>query len=137
MLPTIHFSDAGYYASGITPTIYGGPFTGPDIVQETNLAFYDLDRNCTLQDAIATVSGGAAPTYAHAYLLAVGDVNNVVEILQSSEILPSSVYRSVPAIKFTKGERLLVRGVQMTNSGSGVEATQLMLRFAPRAEKSV
>lgn len=132
MLPTIHFNDAGYYASGVTPTIYGGPFVGPDTVQETNLAFYDLDRNVTLQDAIATVSGGAAPTYSHAYLLAVGDVNNVVAVLLASELQPAAIQRSVPALKFNKGERLFVRGVQLTNSGSGAEATVLMLRFAPK-----
>jgi len=132
MLPTIHFNDAGYYAAGVTPTIYGGPFVGPDTVQETNLAFYDMDRDVTVQDAIASVSGGAAPTYAHAYLLAVGDVNNVCAVLISGELLGNSVQRSVPALKFKKGERLFVRGVQLTNSGAGVEATVLMLRFAPK-----
>lgn len=132
MLPTVHVNDAGTYAAGVTPTIYGGPFSGPDTVAETSLAFYDFDRDVTLQDAIASVSGGGNPTYAHAYRLAVGDVNNVVAVLYANELQGGSVQRSVPAVKFKKGERLYVTGAQLTNSGSGAEATVLMLRFAPK-----
>ncbi len=126
MLPTVHFSDPG---SGTAGTIYGGAFLGPDTCQETSLVFYDIDRDCTLQDAIAALATGAAPAQGHAYLLSIGDVNSVVHVFLAAELLPASVQRSVPAIKFMKGDRIFIRGVALT---AVLEATVLTLRFAPK-----
>lgn len=129
MLPAIHVNDAGNATAG---TIFGGPFTGPDTVQETNLAFFDITRDVTLQDAVAQLASGAAAVQGHAYLLAVDDVNAVVAVVQASELQPASIIRSVPALKFKAGQRLFVRAVQL--SGTAAEATILMLRWAPSAQ---
>lgn len=126
MLPTIHVSDPGSATAG---TIYGGPFLGPDTIQETSLAFFDIDRECSLQDAVAQLSSGAAPAQGHAYLISVGDVNSVIAVLLASDILPTAVFRSVPAVKFHKGDRVFIRGVALT---AVLEATILTLRFAPK-----
>ena len=129
MLPTVHFNDAGSATAG---TIFGGAFLGPDVCQENSLTFYDVDRECTLQDAIASLTTGASPAQGHAYLLSINDVNQVVHVFIASELLPTAVFRSVPAIKFHKGDRIFIRGVALT---AVLEATVLMLRFAPRAER--
>jgi hypothetical protein len=130
MLPTVHVNDPGSATAG---TIFGGAFLGPDTFQETNLAFYDIDRDCTLQDAIAGTAAGAAAAQGHAYLLSIGDVNSVVHVFLAAEIQPTSVQRSVPAIRFKKGDRIFIRGVALT---AVLEATVLMLRFAPSAQVS-
>lgn len=127
-LPQNTINDAGNATVG---SIYGGPFTGPDIFQETNLAFLVFDRDVTLKDAIAQLSSGAAPGQSHAYLLAIGDVNNVVAVLQSTQIPPNSQFRHVPPIKFKKGETLYIRGVQLSEaSTAAAEATVLVLSWA-------
>lgn len=128
MLPQSTINDAGSVSIG---TIYGGPFIGPDVFQETNQAFLVLDRDVTLKDAIAQLSDGSAPSQGHAYLLAVGDVNNVVAVLQSTQLPPNSQYRHVPPLKFKKGETLYVRGVQLSEaSTAAAEATVLVLSWA-------
>lgn len=128
MLPQNTINDAGSASVG---TIYGGPFIGPDTFQETNQAFLVFDRDVTLKDAIAQLSDGSAPTQGHAYLLAVGDVNNVVAALQSTQLPPNSQYRHVPPLKFKKGETLYVRGVQLSEaSTAAAEATVLVLSWA-------
>jgi len=128
MLPQNTINDDGNATVG---TIYGGPYTGPDVFQETNLAFLVLDRDVTLKDAIAQLSDGSAPSQSHAYLLAVGDVNNSVVVLYSTQLPPNSQYRHVPPVKFKKGETLYIRGVQLSEaSTAAAEATVLVLSWA-------
>lgn len=127
-MPQNTINDAGSASVG---TIYGGPYTGPDVFQETNLAFLVFDRDVVLKDAISQLSDGSAPTQSHAYLLAVGDVNNAVVVLQSTQLPPNSQYRHVPPIKFKKGETLYIRGVQLSEaSTAAAEATVLVLSWA-------
>lgn len=128
MLPQSTINDAGNATAG---SVYGGPFTGPDTFQENDLSFLVFDRDVTLKDAISQLASGAAPGQSHAYLLAVGDVNNVIAVLQSTQIPPSSQYRHVPPLKFKKGETLFVRGVQLSEaSTAAAEATVLVLSWA-------
>ena len=128
MLPQNSVNDPGNATVG---TIYGGPFTGPDTVQETNETFLVIDRDVTLKDAIAQLSTGAAPGQAHAYLISVGDLQHVVAVLQSTQLPPNSQYRHVPPLKFSKGETIYVRGVQLSEaSTAAAEATVLVLSWA-------
>lgn len=128
MLPQNTFNDDGSASEG---TIYGGPFTGPDTCQESNNTFLVFDRDVTLKDAIVMLSSGAAPGQAHAFALAVGDVNNVVGVLYSAQLPPNSQYRHVPPLKFKKGETLYVRGIQLSEaSTAAAEATVLVLSWA-------
>ena len=129
MQPQSIFNDAGTAAPG---TIFGGAYSGPDTDQITNLAFLDIDRDSvTLQDAVSSLTSGAAPAQQHAYLISVGDVQNVVGVLLSIQIPPNSNLRRPPALKFTKGQRIFIRGVQL--SGAAAEATQLLLLWAKPA----
>lgn len=128
MLPQNTINDDGNATVG---TIYGGPFTGPDTFQETNETFLVFDRDVTLKDAISQLSTGAAPGQSHAYLIAVGNVQNVVAVLQSTQLPPNSQFRHVPALKFKKGEVLYIRGVQLSEaSTAAAEATVLVLSWA-------
>jgi hypothetical protein len=124
MLPQATFSDSGNATAG---TVYGGPYTGPDTVMETNLSFLDVTENVKIRDAIAQLVSGAAPAQQHAYLVSVGDVTNVVGVIYSTQIPPNSNLRTPPPLKFAKGERVFVRGCQL--SGSSAEATQLVLSW--------
>lgn len=128
LLPHANFSDDGNATVG---TIYGGPFTGPDTCQETGLTFLQLDRDVTLQDAIASLDDGTAPAQKHAYLISVGDTQNVVLIIQSVSVPPNSNQRVVTHYKFKKGQTLYVRAVQLSEAGAAAaEATNLLLAWA-------
>lgn len=122
MLPQATLNSAGSATAG---TIYGGAFEGPLTVQETNLTFIRLTRPVTLRDAIAGSSTGAAAAQGHAYLIAVGNVQNVVGILFADALAPTSVVRHVTPFKFPAGVDLFVRAVQL--SGVAAEATVLKL----------
>lgn len=112
-------------------TIYGGPFTGPDTCEETGNAFLTLDRDVQLKDAISALTDGSAPAQQHAYLISVGDTQNVVGIIRSTQTPPNSNLRSVPPLKFKKGETIYVRGVQLSEPGTAAaEATVLTLAWA-------
>jgi len=130
MLPTVHFNDTGSATAG---TIYGGAFLGPDTCQETSLAFFDIDRECELKDAVATLATGLPLAQGHAYLLSVNDVNAVIGVLLGSDCRPDVPNRSVPALKFHKGDRLFVRGVALT---AVLEASVLTLRFGSKASQA-
>lgn len=131
MLPQNTFNDPGSATAG---TLFGGPYTGPDVCQETNEAFLVLDKDVTLHDAIAMDTGGQAPSQSHAYAISVGDVSNVVAYLYSSQIPPLSQYRSVPALHFKKGEVLYIRGIQLSEaSTAAAEPTILVLSWAGKA----
>lgn len=128
MLPQNTFNDNGSATAG---TVYGGPFVGPDTCQESNNPFLVLDRDVTLKDAISMLSDGSSPGQSHGYLISVGDTSNVVAVLYSSQIPPATQYRSVPPLKFKKGETLYVRGVQLSEaSTAAAEATVLVLSWA-------
>lgn len=128
MLPQNTFNDAGSASVG---TIYGGPFVGPDTCQENGLSFLVLDRDVTLKDAIAQLSSGAAPDQSHAYLVSIGDLQNVVAVLYSTQMPPNSQYRHVPPMQFKKGETMYIRGVQLSEaSTAAAEATVLVLSWA-------
>ena len=128
MLPQNSFNDAGSASQG---TIYGGPFVGPDVVQETGLTFLVMDKDVTLKDAIAQLANGAAPGQSHAYLISVGDLQNVIAVLYSTQLPPNSQYRHVPPLNFKKGETVYVRGVQLSEaSTAAAEATVLVLSWA-------
>jgi len=129
MLPQLTLSDPGSATAG---TPYGGPFTGPDQILENGETSFTFPRRVVLKDAIAQLPNGQAPTQAHAYLLAVGTVQNVVAILYSTQIPPNSQYRSVPHIIFNAGAKLYVRGVQLSEASTpAAEATNLILMFDP------
>lgn len=128
MLPQNTFNDAGSASAG---TIYGGPFIGPDQCQENGLTFLNIDRDVTLKDAISQLSNGADPTQAHAYLVSVGDVQNVVAILYSTQIPPNSQFRHVPPLNFKKGETIYIRGVQLSEaSTAAAEPTVFVMSWA-------
>jgi len=129
MLPQLTVSDPGSATAG---TPYGGPYTGPDQFLENGQTQFTFPRRVALRDAIAQLSNGSAPTQAHAYLLGVGNVQNVVAILYSTQIPPNSQYRSVPHLLFNAGATLYVRGVQLSEaSTAAAEATNLILMFDP------
>ena len=125
MLPQATASDAGTATPG---TIYGGAFTGPDSFLETNQTFLTIARNVVLKDAIAQLSSGGAPSNAHAYLISVGNLQNVIAVLYSTQLPPNSQFRHVPPLRFNQGDIVFVRGVQL--AGTAAEATQLVLSFA-------
>lgn len=127
MQPQSKFTDAGTATVG---TEFGGPYAGPDTDVITNLAFLDFDKDVTLNDAIAQLAAGTAPAQQHAYLISVGDVQNVIAVLYSTQMPPNSNLRVVPGLKFKKGERLFVRGAQLSGAQ---EATQLVLVWASPA----
>ena len=128
MLPQTTISDPGNATVG---TVFGGPFTGPDTIIENNETRLTLDRDVELKDAIAQLSSGAATGQAHAYLVSVGDLQNVVVVLYSSQLVPGAAFRKVPKVRFKKGETLYVRGVQLSEaSTAAAEATQLILNWA-------
>ncbi len=130
MQPTEIISDAGNATAG---TPYNGPYTGPDQFLSSGLTYLDIDRNVVLTDAIAQLQNGGAPTQLHAYLLSLDDVQHVVAVLYSSQILPSTSVqaRVVPHILLPAGHKLFIRGVQMSEaSTAAAEATQLILSFA-------
>jgi len=129
MLPQLTVSDPGSATAG---TPYGGPFTGPDQFLENGQTQFTFPRRVVLRDAIAQLANGQAPTQAHAYLLGIGNVQNVVAILYSTQIPPNSQYRVVPRILFNAGATLYVRGVQLSEaSTAAAEATNLILMFDP------
>lgn len=130
MLPQATLNDAGD-ATGGTP--YGGPFTGPDVFQETGQEFLVFDRNVTLGDAVAFLqNSAAAPSQNHAYLLSVGSVQNVVGVLYSNQLNPANNQRVVPKLKFGAGQTLYIRAVQLSEAGTAAaEATTLVLKWTP------
>lgn len=128
MLPQNTIQDDGSASVG---TVYGGPFTGPDTILENNETRLTLDRDVTLKDAISQLSDGSTPTQSHAYLVSVGDLQNVVVVLYSTQMVPGAAFRKVPAVNFKKGETIYVRGVQLSEaSTAAAEATQLILNWA-------
>lgn len=128
LLPQNLINDAGSSSAG---SVYGGPFTGPDSFQETGLTFLIFDRDVTLKDAISQLGGGGAPTQQHAYLLSVGDTQNVVGVLYSTQLPPNSQFRHVVPLSFKKGETLYIRAVQLSEASTPeAEATQLVLSWA-------
>lgn len=127
MQPQSIFTDPGVATVG---TIFGGPFAGPLTDQLTGLTFLDVDRNVTLYDAIASLATGAAFAQAHAYLIGVGDVQNVVGVIKSTQVPPNSNLRRPPSLKFSKGQRIFVRSVQLSGA---IEAGELTLLWAKPA----
>ncbi len=128
MLPQYTIDDAGNATAG---TVYGGPYTGPDVFQETGNTFLVLEKDVTLKDAIAMLSNGATPSQSHAYAISVGDVSNVVAYLYSAQLPPNSQYRVVPKLHFKKGETLYIRGIQLSEaSTAAAEATNLILMWS-------
>lgn len=128
MLPMSSINDAGNATAG---TVYGGPFTGPDVVQESGLTFIDITQKVKLSDAVAFLQGSSsAAAQNHAYLISKGNVQNVVAVLYSNQLSPANTQRLVPeGVEFQAGERLFVRAVQL--SGTAAEATTLVLRWKP------
>jgi len=130
MLPSAIFSDAGSATAG---SIFGGPFSGPDTEQTTNLQYLIIDSDVYLSDAIANLSTGAALTQAHAYLISIGNVQNVVAVLQSVQIPPNSNLRVVPNYHFRKGDQIFIRGVQLSEASTpAAEASILTLQFSSK-----
>lgn len=124
MLPQASISDPGYATAG---TVYGGPYTGPDTFLENGLTFLDITEPVVLKDAIASLADGTAPTNQHAYLIAKNDVSNVIAVIYSTQVPPNSNLRSVPGLKFVKGDKLYIRAVQL--SGTAVEVTNFTLMW--------
>ena len=88
MLPSASFNSVGSATPG---TIFGGPFEGPLTCQETGLAFLRTDRAVTIKDSVAVLtSTGGALALNHAYLISVGNVQNVIGIIYSSDVTPGS-----------------------------------------------
>lgn len=128
MLPQNTFNDAGSSTAG---TIYGGPFVGPDTCQENGLSFLTLDKDVTLKDAISQLGDGSNPAQSHAYMISVGDVQNVIAVLYSTQLPPNSQFRHVPQLKFSKGETIYIRSVQLSEATTAAaEATVLVLSWA-------
>jgi len=124
MQPQSLFTDPGVATVG---TVFGGPYAGPLTDQITNLTFLDIDKDVQMNDAIVQLSTGAAPAQQHAYLIAVGDVQNVIGVIFSTQTPPNSNLRKVPGFKFPAGTRLFVRSVQLSGAQ---EAVQLLLIWA-------
>lgn len=129
MLPHAFFNDAG---TGTNGTIYGGPFVGPDTEQSTNLTYFDITRDCYLDDAISQLASGTATASQHAYLVSIGNVQNVVFYILSTQTPPNSNLRVVPNYHFARGSRIFIRGVQLSGTSGGTEATQLIMAFSSR-----
>ena len=130
MLPQSTINDPGNATVG---TPYGGPFTGPDTVQETGLSFQDITRDVVLKDAVAFLQGSAsAPAQNHAYLISLGSIQNVVAVMYSNQLDPVNNQRVVPRLKFSKGDKIFVRAVQLSEaSTAAAEETNLVLSWAP------
>lgn len=131
MLPTSSVNDDGNSTSG---TVFAGPFTGPDTFQESNLTFLEITQPVTLEDAVAFLQGSSsAPSQNHAYLIAKGNIQNVVAVLYSNQLNPANTQRLIPkGIKFAAGDRIFVRGVQLTEaSTAAAEATTLVIKWSP------
>lgn len=126
MLPNMHFDDTGANSVG---TLYNGPFTGPDTCEETNLTYGEISESVELADAIAALSTGAVPTEQHAYAIYKNDLSHQVAILKSSAIRPDYQGRKVTPLKFKPGDKIFVRGVQLSNTGAAAEATVLDLTW--------
>jgi hypothetical protein len=124
MLPQTIFADAGTASVG---TLFGGPYSGPDTDQQTNLAFLDISEDVWLRDAIVQLSSGAAPTQQHVFLVSLNDLQTVIGHIFSTQVPPNSNLRVVPRFFFRKGTRLFIRGVQISGSQ---EATQLVLTWS-------
>lgn len=122
MLPQSSMNSLGSATPG---TIFGGAFEGPLTINETNLTFIRTTRPVSLKDAIAGLATGAAAAQGHAYLISVGNVQNVVGILFAAQLAPTSVVRHVTPFKFPAGVDLFIRAVQLT--GVAAEATTLTL----------
>jgi len=127
MQPQTVWTDPGVATVG---TIFGGPFAGPLTDQTTGLTFLDVDRNVTLYDAVASLATGAAFAQQHAYLVSVGDVQNVVGVILSTQVPPNSNLRRPPSLKFSAGQRVFVRSVQLSGA---IEAGQLLMLWAKPA----
>jgi len=129
MLPQSTINDAGSATAG---TPYGGAFTGPDTFQETNLAYQDITRKVVLKDAVAFLqNSSSAPAQNHAYLISLGTVQNVVAVLYSNQLNPANNQRVVPKLSFNPGDKIFVRGVQLTEaSTAAAEATTLVLSWS-------
>lgn len=129
MLPQSTINDAGNATVG---TVYGGPFTGPDTFQESNLDFLDITRPVELKDAVAFLQDSAsAPSENHAYLISEGNVQNVVAALFSNQLDPANSQRVVPHLKFKPGAKLFVRAVQLSEAATAAaEATTLVLSWS-------
>lgn len=131
MLPMSSINDAGNATAG---TPFGGPFTGPDVVQESGLTFIDITQKVALADAVAFLQGSSsAPTQNHAYLLSKGNVQNVVAVLYSNQLNPANTQRLVPSgVVFNPGDRVFVRAVQLTEAATAAaEATTLVIQWKP------
>lgn len=127
MLPSATFNDPGNSSSG---SVYGGPFTGPDTVLESNNTFLVVDATVVLGDAIAQLPDGSTPAQGHAYLVAVGSLQNVKAVLYAAQLQPSVQNRIVPKLKFNAGDIIYVRGVQLTEAATAAaEQTYLVLSF--------
>ena len=130
MLPHSTINDAG---SATVGTPYGGPYTGPDTVQESGLTFIDITRNVTLGDAVAFLQASASATAQnHAYLISEGTVQNVVVVLYANQLSPAVNQRVVPKMNFKSGQKLFIRAVQLSEAGTAAaEPTTLVLKWNP------
>lgn len=131
MLPMSTINDAGSSTAG---SPYAGPFTGPDVFQESGLTFLEVTQKVELSDAVAFLQNAStAPVQNHAYLISKGNVQNVVAVLYSNQINPANTQRLVPSkISFAPGDRIFVRAVQLTEaSTAAAEATTLILKWNP------
>lgn len=128
MLPQATINDAGNATVG---TPYGGPFTGPDTFQESNLTFLDIDRAVMLADAVAFLQNSAsAPAQNHAYRICKGTIQNVVAVLYSNQLDPANSQRVVPALKFSPGDKIFVTAVQLSEATTAAaEETTLVLSW--------
>lgn len=129
MLPSLSVNSNGSATAG---TVYGGAFEGPLTVLESNLTFFDVDRDVELKDAVASItSTGDAAVQQHAYLVSIGDLQNVIGVLYANTLQPGSAARHAPKLKFPKGSVVFIRAVQMTEpSTAAAEATTLTIYFA-------
>jgi hypothetical protein len=127
MQPQSVFTDPGVATVG---TIFGGPYAGPLIDQITGLTFLDVDKNVTLYDAVAGLTTGAAFAQAHAYLVSIGDVQNVIAVIKSTQIPPNSNLRRPPSIKIPAGSRVFIRSVQLSGAQEAGELTLLWAKPA-------
>lgn len=131
MLPQSTINDAGNATAG---TPYGGPFTGPDVFQESGLTFLDVTQKVDLSDAVAFLqNSSSAPAQQHAYLISKGNVQNVVAVMYSNQLNPANNQRVIPKkIMFEAGDRVFVRAVQMSEAATAAaEATTLVLSWIP------
>ena len=128
MLPQVSVNDGGNATVG---TVTGGPFTGPDTFVENQETFYDIDMDCYIEDAISFLQNSAsAPAQNHAYILTINGLSTTKWIAYSNQLNPANNNRIVPKIGLKKGDKLYVRGVQLTEpTTAAAEETTLMLKF--------